>query len=250
MSRDDTEIVERGGEIKVMSQAITVVVVHAAWADGSSWNKLIVQLQSKGVRVMAAAIPMTSLSDDVRALERALDHVGGPVLLGGHAYSGAVISAVDRDQVKGLVFIASLTPDEGETVLQVFTKEKPHEKAPQVAPDANGLIWLPDQAFPDAFSHKSSRQQAALFGALQRPLNIACITEKAPKPSWKTKPAWYLIAEEDRMINPKAQRFLAERMGAKIRSEKVDHVPMETAPGPVLEMFQEALSALTSAGRA
>jgi len=229
-----------------MSQALTVVLVHAAWADGSSWNKVIAPLQSKGVRVVAAAIPMTSLTDDVKALERTLEHISGPVLLGGHAYSGAVVSAVNSAQVKGLVFITALTPDEGETVLDVFTKEKPHEKAPEVAPDANGLIWLPEQAFPDAFSHRSSREQAALFGALQRPINIACITEKAPKPSWKTRPSWYLIAEEDRMINPKAQRFLAERMRARIRSEKVDHVPMETAPEPVVEMFQDALDAVTS----
>jgi pimeloyl-ACP methyl ester carboxylesterase len=229
-----------------MSQAITVVLVHAAWADGSSWKNVIVALQSKGVRVVAAAIPMTTLSNDVKALDQTLEHVGGPVLLGGHAYSGAVVSAVDREQVKGLVFVASLTPDEGETVLEVFTREKPHEKAPQVAPDSNGLIWLPDRAFPDAFSHKSSREQAALFGALQRPINIACITEKAPIPAWKTKPSWYLIAEEDRMINPKAQRFLAERMRARIRSEKADHVPMETAPGPVIEMFEEALHTVMS----
>jgi pimeloyl-ACP methyl ester carboxylesterase len=246
MPRGDTRILSWGGDINVMSQAVTVVLVHAAWADGSSWTKVITQLQSKGVRVVAAGIPMTSLKDDVKALEHTLEHVGGPVLLGGHAYSGAVVSAIHSDQVKGLMFIASLTPDEGETVLEVFTREKPHEKAPQVAPDANGLIWLPEQAFPDAFSHRSSREQAALFGALQRPINIACITEKAPKPSWKTKPSWYLIAEDDRMINPKAQRFLAERMRARIRSEKVDHVPMETAPGPVIEMFQDALNAVTS----
>jgi pimeloyl-ACP methyl ester carboxylesterase len=229
-----------------MSQAVTLVLVHAAWADGSSWNKVILQLQSKGVRVVAAGIPMTSLKDDVKALEQTLDHIGGPVLLGGHAYSGAVVSAANSEKVKGLVFFTALTPDEGETVLDVFTRERPHEKAPQVAPDANGLIWLPEQAFPDAFSHKSSREQAALFGALQRPINIACITQKAPTPSWKTKPSWYLIAEEDRMINPKTQRFLAERMGARIRSEKVDHVPMETAPGPVVEMLQAALGAVTS----
>jgi pimeloyl-ACP methyl ester carboxylesterase len=229
-----------------MSQAVTVVLVHAAWADGSSWNKVIAPLHSKGVRVLAAAIPMTTLKDDVKALEHTIEHVGGPVLLGGHAYSGAVVSAVSSAQVRGLVFITSLTPDEGETVLDVFTREKPHEKAPQVAPDANGLIWLPEEAFPNAFSHRASRERAALFGAVQRPINIACITEKAPKPLWKTKPSWYLIAEEDRMINPKAQRFLAERMRARIRSEKVDHVPMETAPGPVVEMFQDGLSAVTS----
>jgi Alpha/beta hydrolase family len=230
-----------------MSNPVTVVLVHAAWADGSSWNKVIGPLQSRGLRVVAAPIPLTSLSDDVKAVERVLKRTTGPVVLGGHAYSGAVISAVAHERVAGLVFITSLTPDAGETVFDIFTRESPHPKAPQVAPDADGVIWLPEQAFPEAFAQNASPVEAALLAATQRPLSIACIQEKAPRPAWKGTPSWYLIAEEDRMINPKTQRFLAERTGGRIRSEKIDHAPMVTAPQPVIEVFQQAVA--TVAGK-
>jgi pimeloyl-ACP methyl ester carboxylesterase len=225
-----------------MSQSISVVLVHAAWADGSSWNKVIAPLQAKGFQVVSAPIPLTSLSDDVQALEGALERISGPFVLGAHAYSGAVVSAITSERLKGLVFITALTPDEGETVAEVFTRESPHHKAPQLAPGPNGMFWLPSQAFPEAFAQNGSKEEIGLLAATQRPLSPACIQEKAPRPAWKSKPSWYLIAEEDRMINPKAQRYLAERMKARIRSEKVDHTPMVTAPVPVVEMFLEAIA--------
>jgi pimeloyl-ACP methyl ester carboxylesterase len=183
------------------------------------------------------------LSDDVKALDHALERTTGPVVLGGHAYSGAVISATTNNRVKGLVFIASLTPDEGETVADVFYRESPHPKAPQLAPDSHGFIWMPDEAFATAFAHNASAEQAALFAATQHPISVACIQEKAPKPSWKHKPSWYLVAEGDRMINPKAQHFLAERMRARVRVENVDHTPIATAPNPVIDLFLEAVAA-------
>jgi pimeloyl-ACP methyl ester carboxylesterase len=194
------------------------------------------------VQVIAAPIPLTSLSDDVKALDRALDRTKGPVVLGAHAYAGAVIGATRNERVKGLVFIAALAPDEGETVGDVFSREAPHPQAPHIAPDANGLIWLPDESFAQAFAQHASREQAGLFAAAQRPIAVACIQEKAPAPAWKRKPSWYLVAEEDRMINPKTQHFMAQRMKAKIRSEKVDHTPLVTAPNAVVEVFVEALT--------
>jgi pimeloyl-ACP methyl ester carboxylesterase len=196
------------------------------------------------LHVIAAPIPLTSLSDDVKALERALERTTGPVVLGAHAYSGAVISAVTNERVKSLVYIASLTPDEGETVAEVFYRETPHPNAPQLAPDPHGFIWLPEEAFPTAFAQNASAEQAALFAATQRPINVACIQEKAPKPLWRSRPSWYLVAEGDRMINPKIQHFLAERMGARIRVENVDHTPIATAPKPVIDVFLEAVAAV------
>jgi len=117
----------------------SVVLVHGAWADGSSWNDIIGPLQSKGLNVLAAPIALTSLSDDVAALDRALERTGGPVVLAAHAYAGAVIAASTNERVQSLVFIAALAPDEGETVAEVFYREKPHLQAPQLAPDALGL---------------------------------------------------------------------------------------------------------------
>jgi len=224
----------------------TIVLVHGAWADGSSWTCIIKRLQSRGVRVLAAPIPLTSLSDDVAALERALERTDGPVVLVAHAYAGAVIGACTNGRVKSLVFIAALTPDAGETVGQVFFREKPHPEAPHLAPDAHGFFWMPDDRFGTAFCQNASPERAALLAATQRPIALECIEEKAPRPAWKEKPSWYLVAEEDRMINPATQSFLARRMGAQIRSEEVDHAPLVTAPDLVVEIILEAVTSSVS----
>jgi len=184
-----------------------VVLVHGAWADGSSWNDIIGPLLSKGLNVLAAPIPLTSLSDDIAALERALERTEGPVILAAHAYAGAVIAACTNERIRSLVFVAALAPDEGETVAEVFYREKPHPQVPQLAPDAHGFIWMPQEGFATAFAQYASPERAALFAATQRPIAVACIQEKAPRPAWKVKPSWYLIAEEDRMINPSTQRL-------------------------------------------
>lgn len=221
----------------------TVVLVHAAWADGSSWNKVTQTLQSRGVHVICAPIPMTSLSDDVRALDRILERTTGPVLLGAHAYSGAVVSATTNARVSGLVFITALTPDEGETVADVFYRGTPHPQAPQLAPDSHGVIWMPEPSFAIAFAQDATPQEKALLAATQRPISVACIQEKSPAPLWKKRPAWYLVATQDRMIPADTQRFLATRMGARIRTEDVDHAPMVTAAKIVVDVFATALDA-------
>ena len=224
------------------SKQSSVVLVHGAWADGSSWTDIIGPLLSEGLNVLAAPIPLTSLSDDIAALDRALERTDGPVVLAAHAYAGAVIAASTNERVQSLVFIAALAPDEGETVAAVFYREKPHPKAPHLAPDPHGLIWMPQEAFRTAFSQHASPERASLLAATQRPIAIACIQEKAPRPAWKVKPSWYLIAEEDRMISPSTQLFMAQRMRARIRSEKVDHTPLVTAPAAVIEVILEAVA--------
>jgi len=218
----------------------TVVLVHGAWADGSCWQNIILPLRRHGLKAIAAPIPLTSLTDDVAALKRVLERTSGPVILVAHAYAGAVIAAAQEERVASLVYIAALAPAEGETVADVFYRAEPHPEAPHMAPDAHALIWMPDDGFARAVAHKASSDQAAILAAVQRPLALACIQEKAPAPAWKTKPAWYLVAEEDRMINPATQRFMAERMNACIRSYPVDHSPMYTAPDLVVDVIVEA----------
>ncbi len=220
----------------------TIVLVHGAWADGSSWARVIKPLQSRALTAIAAPIPLTSLSADVAALERVLERTDGPVVLGAHAYAGAVIGASNNEKVRALVFIAALTPDEGETVGEVFYREKPHPEAPHLAPDKDGFLWMPTDKFAAAFCQNASPEEAALLAATQRPIAMACIQEKAPKPAWRTKPSWYLAAHEDRMINPATQLFLAHRMDARTRSERIDHMPLVTASELVVETILEAVS--------
>lgn len=222
----------------------SVVLVHGAWADGSGWDRVIAPLQAQGLKTMAAPIPLTSLSDDAAALERALERTDGPVVLVAHAYSGAVVGACRNERVRVLVFITSLTPDEGETVAEVFYREK--SKAPNLAPDRHGLLWIPTEQFHAAWCQNSSREEAALLAATQRPIAVACIQEKAPMPAWRSKPSWYLVAEEDRMINPATQLFLARRMRAQIRSEKVDHAVIITAPEVVVAVILQAVTGVNA----
>src|ERR1700743_2679743 len=179
-----------------------VVLVHGAWADGSCWNNVILPLRRAGFAVTCAPIPLTSLRDDTAALHRVIERVNGPVILVGHAYAGSVIAAVHDDRVKSLVYIAAFAPDEGETVAEVFYRAAPHHKAPHMVPDAHGLIWMPEEGFGSGVAHKASPDQHVIMAALQRPLAVQCIQEKAPAPAWKNTPTWYLVAEEDRMINP------------------------------------------------
>jgi pimeloyl-ACP methyl ester carboxylesterase len=218
----------------------SVVLVHGAWADGSSWAKVIAPLARAGVKVLAAPLPLTSFEADVEALERTLARVPGPVVLAGHAYAGAVIGAARSAAVKALVYIAALAPDEGETVLDVFTRAAPHPQAPKLAPDDHGLIYLPDTAFAAAFAQHASAEELALLAAVQQPIAPACITTAMERPRWKDRPAWFLVAEQDRMIAPETQLFMAKRMQARTRSLPVDHTPLVTAPGAVVDLILEA----------
>jgi pimeloyl-ACP methyl ester carboxylesterase len=218
----------------------TIVLVHGAWADGSCWSSVILPLERRGLRVICAPIPLTSLTNDTTALNWALDRTSGPVVLVGHAYAGAVIAAARQDRVKSLVYIAALAPDEGETVAKVFYRDPPHPEAPKLVPDPHGFIWMPDDGFRRAVAHKASADRTQIATAVQRPIAVECIQEAAPVPAWKSKPSWFLLAEEDRMINPKTQEFMAQRMGATVRRSAVDHSPMYSAPDLVVEVIVAA----------
>ena len=222
-------------------EKLSVVLVHGAWADGSSWTKVIAALVADGIEVFAAPIPLTSFADDCAALERALDRVSGPLVLAGHAYAGAVIAATRSKNVKALVYIAALAPDEGETVADVFNRGTPHPMAPKLAPDKHGLIYLPNSAFAAAFAQNAYADEQAVLGAVQRPLSPACISVPVGRPLWKDRPTWFLLAEDDRMIVKETQRFMADRMRARVRSHAVDHAPMVTAPKLVVDIIREAI---------
>jgi pimeloyl-ACP methyl ester carboxylesterase len=220
---------------------LTVVLVHGAWAECASWTKIILPLQKQGLGAVCAPIPLTSLSDDVAALDRVLARIEGDIVLVGHAYAGAVIGATKNERVKLLVYVAALAPDEGETVAEVFYREPPHAQAPKLAPDDGGFIWMPPEGFEHAFAQDAAPDLKSVLLATQRPINVKCIQEKAPRPLWKDKPVWFLIAENDRMIAAKTQHFQAGRMGSTVRVHAVDHSPMLTAPGKVVDVLLEAI---------
>lgn len=222
---------------------ITVVPVHGAWAECASWAEIILPLQKEGLDVVCAPIPLTSLGEDVAALDRALGRIEGDLVLVGHAYAGAVVGAAKNARVKLLVYVAALAPDEGETVADVFYRETPHAQAPKLGPDENGFIWMPPEGFQHAFAQDAAPDVKSVLLATQRPINVRCIQEKVPRPLWKDRPSWFLVAGNDRMIPAETQHFQAARMGATVRAHAVDHSPMLTAPNVVVDVLLEAIRA-------
>lgn len=221
---------------------ITVVLVHAAWADGSSWNKVTEELQRKGFHVVAAQIPLTSFTDDVAVLKKVLLRQKGPIVLAGHSYGGAVITAAAaaNPDVKALVYVAAIVPDEGETVGDVFRRVPAHPSAPKLHPDADGFLWLTVDAFRIAFAPDATASESALMTAAQKPISVKCLGERLIKPAWREKPSWFLIAERDIMLSPETQRFTAARMKSKIVSLAVDHHPLASKPEAVTDLITMA----------
>jgi pimeloyl-ACP methyl ester carboxylesterase len=218
------------------------VLVHGAWSDGSSWNKVTRELQARGFRVVSAQIPLTSLSDDVAAVRRYLTREDGPVVLVGHSYGGAVITAAgaDNPKVKALVYIAAIVPDKGETVGEIFQRAAPHPKAPQLQPDKDGLLWVDVDAFRNAIAPNAGAEEAALLAVNQKPIAAACLGEALDAAAWRQKPSWFLIPDEDRMVSPKTQEFTAQRMKANVVSEPIDHWPLASAANTVSDLIARA----------
>jgi pimeloyl-ACP methyl ester carboxylesterase len=225
---------------------VDIVLVHGAWADGSSWAKVIGALEADGLNTVAAPLPLTSFADDVAALDHTLERVDCPVVLAGHAYAGAVIGATRDPKVASLVYVAALAPDEGESAADVFNRGQPDPKKPKLEPDSHGLVWLPESAFADVFAPNASAEEQALMAAVQRPISVNCIGAAVERPLWRDRPSWFLIAEQDRMIGADTERFTAVRMGAQARSLPVDHTPMVTAPQDVADIVRDAVAAVVT----
>jgi pimeloyl-ACP methyl ester carboxylesterase len=228
------------------TEKVTVILVHGAWADGSSWSKVIGPLRQKGFNVLAAPLPLSSMSDDLESLNRVIERSDGSVVLVGHAYAGAVIGAIGSSKVQSLVYVTALAPDVGETVADVFYRAEPDPRAPKLAPDNHGWIWLPESAFAEAFAPQASAAEHAVLAAIQRPINVACIGSKMARPLWRDRPTWYLLGEQDRMINTETQQFMAERMKATVKNYPVDHSPSITSPEAVISII---LAAAIGTGR-
>jgi pimeloyl-ACP methyl ester carboxylesterase len=230
-----------------MIQNLDVVLVHGAWADGSCWSKVIPLLEAKGIRVTAAQIPLTSLEDDVAVARRLLSTIAAPTILVGHSYGGAVITAAgaNNPNVKGLVYIAAFGLDEGESLASLSQQGPAPAGASAVEPDAHGFLWINRSRFHDAFAADATDQEAALMAVVQKPLSVASFTGQCGVPAWKTVPSYYLQATDDQMIPPPAQQFMAERMGATLRSVAASHAVFMAHPGEVADIIGLAAASAT-----
>jgi pimeloyl-ACP methyl ester carboxylesterase len=221
----------------------TIVCVHGLWADGSSWSEVIPRLKADAFDVIAVQNPLTSLEHDVSAVKRALDRAGdGPVILVGHSWGGVVITAAGTDErVKGLVYVAALAPDTGETGAQLSAKFEPAPIFKHIAV-VDGYIWLNRDAIPHFAGDLSEREQDLIY-ATQGPANAALFEAKVDIPAWKNKPSWYVVALKDGTINTEQERFMAKRMGATTVEVDSSHVPMISHPDAIVDIIKQASKA-------
>lgn len=227
-----------------------VVLVHGAWADGSSWSKVIPLLQEKGYNVTAVQIPLTSLADDVNVTSHVLSMQKGPVILVAHSYGGVVITeaGANASNVVGLVYITAFAPDTGEALGQLNARMPPAPGLANIRPDAYGFLWIDPKAFPDSFVQDVDPVQARIMAAVQKPLNSSIFGEKVTQAAWKSKPSWYLVSENDRMINPDLERFMAKRIGGKeVVSIPSSHASLVSHPNEVTRLITDAANATANA---
>ena len=222
-----------------MSGKPDVLLVHGAWADGSCWAKVIPLLQAKGLDVIAAQIPLTSLEDDVAVTRRMLGMMPGPTVLVGHSYGGAVITVAGQGagNVKALVYITGFGLDEGESLASLSGQGPPSAGSTAISPDDNGFLWIDRKRFHEAFVADATATEAAVMASVQKPLAVAAFTGTSGPPTWKTLPSWYLQCTDDQMIPPPAQAFMAKRMGATMRSVASSHAPFMAHPAEVAEII-------------
>jgi pimeloyl-ACP methyl ester carboxylesterase len=217
-----------------------VVLVHGAWADGSSWSKVIPLLEARGLHVVAVQNSLTSLAADVATTKRAIARLDGPVLLVGHSYGGAVITqAGDDPKVAGLVYVAAFAPDLGESVLDLLTAN-PTPIASELVLDQFGFITLTAKGIREDFAQDLSDTEQAVIIATQGPTSVASGGTKITTVAWKFKPTWYAVAKRDRTISPDLERLFAQRMNATTIELSSSHVPMLSRPSEVAAFIGRA----------
>jgi pimeloyl-ACP methyl ester carboxylesterase len=223
----------------------TVVLVHGAFADGSSWNKVIPLLQARGLDVVAVQNPLSSLADDVAATNRAMEQAKGPVVLVGHSWGGAVISqAGGNDKVKALVYVAAFALDKGESVSDLMKNGPPPPWAAALRKDSAGFLTLPPDTVAADFAQDLDSAQTQLMAATQGPWAERCLGDALTVGAWHNRPAWYVLAEKDRMIDPAAQGAMAARIGAKVTRVGSSHVPMLSHPAEVAAVIAAAAASI------
>lgn len=223
----------------------SVVLVHGAFADGSSWGDVIPLLEQEGYRVTAVQNPLKSFAEDVTTTRRVIDAQPGPVVLVGHSYGGAVITAagLGAENVKALVYIAAFAPDAGDN-LQALLQQYPSKIGAALVPDAAGFLYIDRNKFREVFVADVSERDHSIMSATQKPIHSLIFGQVYESPAWKEIPNWYLVANEDQAINPELQRMFAKRMGATTHEVKSSHVPFVSNPPAVVTIIKEAAEAI------
>lgn len=218
-----------------------IVLVHGAFADGSAWNRVVALLERDGYHVTAVQNALTTLDDDVATTKRVIDAQKGSVVLVGHSYGGAVITgaAAGSADVKALVYIAAMAPDAGEPSGAFFEKY-PAALGAALRPDAAGFVYIDRARFRSVFAADVPLEQARVMAATQRPIKGSVFGEAPGAAAWKSIPSWYLVARDDKSINPDLERFYAKRMSAHTREISSSHVPFLSHAPDVVRMIEEA----------
>ena len=222
-----------------------IILVHGAWADGSSWDKVIPILQERGFHVSAVQLSLASLDNDVAITKRAIALDDGPVLLVGHSYGGAVISEAGNDpKVAGLVFVAAFAPDTDESSLSLLQQGPPTPIASELRPDSSGFIKLTEKGISEDFAQQLTPKEKEMLFATQGPAAAAALgAQVTGSPAWRNKPDWYIVAADDRAISPDLERTMAQRMGAVTITLPACHVAMLAKPEEVARFIIRATSA-------
>ena len=231
-----------------MTALPNIVLVHGAWADGSSWSAVIERLQADGYHVTAPQFPMTRLADDVARLRQVLACQNGPTLVAGHSYGGQIITALGTDtpNVVGLVYIAAFGLDEGESIGALLDQVPGGPALAHLDVDQNSFAWLPEDDFVNHSAADADPVKARAMFAVQQPLHWSALGEVMGVPAWKSLPSWFLIADGDQAIPPDAQRQFAPRMGATTVEVSTNHVAMVSHPDEVLQLIKTAAEAVVA----
>jgi pimeloyl-ACP methyl ester carboxylesterase len=232
-----------------MTALPNIVLVHGAWANGSSWNAVIEQLQADGYRVTAPAFSLTRLAEDVDRLRQVLGRQNGPTLVAGHSYGGQIITALGTEtpNVVGLVYIAAFGLDEGESIGALLEQAPAGPALAHLDVDPHGFAWIPEDDFVNHFAADVDPVMAKVMFAVQQPLHWSALGEVIGVPAWKSLPSWFLIADGDQAIPPDAQRQFAPRMGATTVEVSTNHVAMVSHPDEVLQLITTAAEAMAAA---
>ncbi len=242
LDKKDENETERKDMIHSNSNKPSIVLVHGAFSDGSSWKKVIPILEEEGFTVTAVQNPLRSLAEDVATTKRVIEAQKGDVVLVGHSYGGSVITdaAAGSDKVKALVYVAAFAPEAGETVGGLLGKFPPAALGTALAPDSASFLYIDRTKFHHVFAEDVPEREASVMAATQKPIAASAFSESTTSATWKIIPSWYVVTTLDHAVNPELQRFMAKRIGVQTTEVKASHVPFLSQPEEISKVIKAA----------